>query len=329
MQYFCCHWPYSPPIPTGKGNSYGDLDITTWNENRIVIDVTITVNGNNEEKVDRKLSDLDVKFSSSNEWVSAETTFNKRKSKSWWSWGSNTVNMKIDYVIKMPASNNVKLSNDYGSINLDKLEGRAEINCDYGKVTTKELMADDNVLNFDYTNNSYFEFIKSGKINADYSSYTIGKTNALTISADYTKSTVEIAENVEFNCDYGSLNVENANNVSGNGDYLTLRLGNIYKNVDVKGDYGSLKIDKMTANAGNVNIQSDYMKITLGYDPAYNFEFDIKLEYAGLRGAEGFEMVKQRIQSGDKYYLGYHGDQNTPNRILINSEYGSVTFKEN
>ena len=32
-------------------NSYGNIDITTWSENRVVIDVKITTNGNNEEKV--------------------------------------------------------------------------------------------------------------------------------------------------------------------------------------------------------------------------------------------------------------------------------------
>ncbi|MBT8271003.1 MAG: hypothetical protein KJO25_03045, partial [Bacteroidia bacterium] len=155
-------------------NSYGDLDITTWNENRIVMDVIITTNGNNEDKVQRRLDDIDVDFSSSSEWVSAETTFKNRKSKSWWNWGNDNVSMTIDYVIKMPMTNNVKLSNDYGAINLDKLEGRAEINCDYGKITTKELMASNNQFNFDYTNDSYFEYIEGGKINADYSSYTVG-----------------------------------------------------------------------------------------------------------------------------------------------------------
>ena len=182
-------------------NSYGDLDITTWNENRIVMDVIITTNGNNEDKVQRRLDDIDVDFSSSPEWVSAETTFKNRKSKSWWNWGNNNVSMKINYVIKMPMSNNVILSNNYGSINLDKLEGRAEISCDYGKVTTKELMSSDNKLNFDYTNNSYFEYIESGKINADYSSYTGAKAKNLEIVADYTKSAVEIAEDVIYNCD--------------------------------------------------------------------------------------------------------------------------------
>ena len=98
----------------------------------------------------------------------------------------------------MPISGKVNLNNDYGNINLDKLKGKAEINCDYGKITTKELMAEGNVFNFDYTKGSYFEYIKSGKINADYSDFTISKTKNIDINADYTNSKIEIAEDDAF-----------------------------------------------------------------------------------------------------------------------------------
>ena len=272
-------------------NSYGDIDIVTWNENRVVIDVTITTNGNDEDKVIKKLEGIDVLFDNSPNRVSAKTKFNNNKS--WWNWGNNNVNMKINYVIKMPMSNNVDLSNDYGSINLDKLNGRAIIDCDYGKITTKELMADNNEISFDYTKNSYFEYIKSGKIDADYSSYTVAKTNDLDIDADYTKSEIEIAEDVSYNCDYGSLTVGKANNVKGDGDYLTLRLGDIYKNVSLTADYGSLKIDNMSANAGSIYINLDYMKINIGYSEGYMFNFEFDLSYGSLRASDGFECSKR------------------------------------
>lgn len=259
--------------------------------------------------------------------VFAKTKFNKNKS--WWNWGNNNVNMKVNYVIKMPISNNVNLDNNYGSINLDKLEGRAVIDCDYGKITTKELMSDNNELSFDYTKNSFFEYIKSGTIDADYSSYTVAKTNDLSIDADYTKSKIEIAEDVSYDCDYGSLTIEKANNVKGNGDYLTLRLGDIYKNVSVSADYGSLKIDNMTANAGNVDISSDYMKITIGYSEGYSFNFDIDLSYGSLRDSDGLEFSKKNVKSSSKYYSGFYGSSGSGNLIKIESDYGSVTFKKN
>ncbi|WP_323789734.1 hypothetical protein [Psychroserpens sp.] len=322
-------FPVSSDATLKVNNSYGNIDIVTYEGSTISIEVKIKTNGDDLEKVQEKINDIDVEFSATSKSVMAKTIFSKEKSKSWWNWGkNNNVNMSINYIIKLPITNNVDLSNDYGSITLDKLEGRAELNCDYGKITTKELMADNNDIKFDYTNNSYFEYIKSGSINADYSGFTIGSAKSLDINADYTKSEIELAEDISYNCDYGSLKINNANNVEGNGDYLTLRMGTIYKNVNVKADYGSIKIEKMAANAGNIEIESDYCGITIGYDSAYAFNFDIELEYASLRDADNFEYTKKRIESSDKYYLGYYGNSNSRNMIRIKTEYGSVTFKK-
>ncbi|MGJ8593645.1 MAG: hypothetical protein ACSHXF_13925 [Aquaticitalea sp.] len=311
-------------------NSYGNITIVTYSGNKTIIEVTIKTNSNDAEKAQKKLNDITVDFSATADLVSAKTVFNDSKSNSWWSWGkSNNVNMEVNYLIKLPITNNVELNNDYGSINLDKLEGRAVIDCDYGKITTKELMADNNYITFDYTNNSYFEYIKSGKINADYSDYIVAKTKNLEITADYTKSTIKIAENVTYNCDYGSMTVENINNLTGNGDYLTLVIGDVYKNIKLDSDYGSIKIGRMTANAGNVDIQSNYVGITIGFEPAYNFKFELELEYASLRDSDGFEFTKKRVESTDKYYQGYYGNSSTSNLVKINSDYGSVSFKKN
>ncbi len=310
-------------------NSYGNVDIITWNENRVVFEITITTTGNNEEKVQEKLDAITVHFEASSNHVSAKTKFGEGKSNSWWNWKKNDkVSMKINYLIKIPTTNNIDLNNDYGSINVDKLEGQAKINCDYGKITTKELMADNNSINFDYTKNCYFEYIKSGKINADYSGFTVSKTNKLDINADYTHSKVEIAEDVNYNCDYGHINIDKANNINGNGDYLTTIIGDVYKNITLKADYGSIKIKRMTENAGNVNIKSDYVGIKIGYVPAYHFNFNIDLQYGSLN-SEGLEFTKKIIKTTDKFYAGYYGNKTSSNTINIESEYGSISLYKN
>src|SRR5690554_978028 len=310
-------------------NSYGNLDIVTWNENRIEIVVTITTKGNVEDKVQRKLDDISVDFTATNNVVSTKSIFNKTKSNSWWNWGtSNNVNMSINYVVKMPITNSVDLSNDYGSINLGKLEGRAIISCDYGKITTKELMADNNRISFDYTSNCYFEYIKSGEINADYSGFTLAKAKNIKLNADYTSSIIETVEDINYECDYGSVKINRANNITGNGDYLTVVIGDVYKNVNLEADYGSIKIGNLTKNAGNVTIDSDYTGIKIGHASDYHFNFDIHLEYASLTDS-GFQFNKKREESGEKYYSGYYGSSNSSNLIKIESDYGSVSFYKN
>lgn len=309
-------------------NSYGHLYITTWNENRIEIEVHIKTNGNNEEKVQKKLDEIDVAFDASNSFVSAKTLFNKDKS--WWKgWNNNNVNMEINYTIKMPVSNNVELSNDYGSINLDRIEGDAKISCDYGKLDIGELRGNNNQLNFDYTSKSTIDYMKSGKINADYSGFTLDEVGDLELVADYTQSTINSARNVEYVCDYGKIQLGKAANVKGRGDYLTQRLGTVDGNVDLTSDYGSIRIERLSANAGNVSIRSDYTGIKIGHDPGYNFTFEIRLEYAGLNDNDDFEYNTKRIDGSDKYYQGYYGSESSGNRVSITSEYGGVSFYKN
>lgn len=310
-------------------NSYGNIDIVTWNEDKIVFEVTITTSGNDEEKVQERLDNISVDFEASSNYVSAETKFRKGNSSSWWNWGKrNKVSINVHYIVKIPVTNNIDLNNDYGSINVDKLEGVAKINCDYGKITTKELLADNNDLNFDYTKNCYFEYIKSGKINADYSGFVVSKTNSLNINADYTNSKIEIAENVNYNCDYGNIKIDNVNNLKGNGDYLTTIIGNVYKSLSIKADYGSIKVSQLNENTKNVNISGDYVGIKLGYASNYNFSFDINLDYASLNSSD-LEFSKKIVESTSKYYAGYHGNSTSGNFIKINSDYGGVSLNKN
>ncbi|TYA72037.1 hypothetical protein FUA24_19205 [Seonamhaeicola marinus] len=310
-------------------SSYGNIDVITWDKNKTVFEITITTSGNDEEKVEERLRDITVDFSASPNLVSAETEFNK-KSSSWWSWGKKSkVNVNIHYIVKIPISNNVDINNDYGSINLDKLEGSAEIRCDYGKITTKELMNDNNRLYFDYSQNCYFEYIKNGNINADYSGFTVSKTKSLNINADYSSSKVEVAETINYNCDYGSLKVENANYIKGNGDYLTAVFGDIYKEAYLKADYGAIKIGQLNENTKNVTINGSYTGIKIGFAPNYNFDFDLKLDYASLRESAGLEFTKKIKESTSSYYTGYHGNSSSGNLVKVTSDYGSISLTKN
>ena len=311
-------------------NSYGNLNITSWNENRIVIEVHIQVNGNNEEKVEKKLNEIYVDFEASSSIVSARTIFNDNKSSWNFNWGNNSnVNMQIDYNIKVPVKNSVHLNNDYGSIILDRIDGHAKITCDYGRLEIGELHGRNNQLSFDYTSKSTIGYINSGKISADYSGFTIEKAGDLDISADYTNSTINKMQNLTYSCDYGKIDIGEAKSISGNGDYINVKLGTIHGNVNITSDYGGIQINKMAADAGDISIRSDYTGIKIGYDPNYHFNFEISTDYAGVSGKDDFIMNVSREKSSEKYYQGYYGSSNSSNTVNITSEYGGISFTKN
>lgn len=311
-------------------NSYGNLNITSWDQNKVMIEVHIKTNGNNEEKVQERLKEIDVDFENSSSLVSAITRFGD-KDRSWGrNWGKrNNVNVQVNYTIKLPVKNSVHLNNDYGNIFLDRMDGHAKINCDYGKMEIGELRGRNNELRFDYTSRSTFGYVNSGQIIADYSGFTIEKAGDLVVKADYSNAVIGKMENLDYSSDYGSMEVSEVNNVQGNGDYIGIRLGDVHGNVDVTSDYGSVKIGKMAPDAGNINIKSDYTGIKIGYDTGYYFDFEISTEYAGVSGKDDFTINVSKEKSFDKYYKGYYGKENSGNMVNISSDYGGISFYKN
>lgn len=307
-------------------NHYGNLYITSWNENRVVIEVHITTNGNDEDKVQRKLDDINVEFDASQSRVSARTRIEKSN---WgWNWGKkNSVSMEINYTVKVPVTNSVDLSNDYGGINLDRIDGHAKISCDYGRLDVGALNGEDTMLSFDYTKRATIGTMKSGKISADYSGFELGKVGNLVLSADYSDSKIGEAEAIQYSCDYGSFSVDNVRNIQGSGDYVKVSLGRVSGNVDTSSDYGALHIEEMTAGAGNIKIRSDYTGIHIGYHPDYHFNFEFKLGYAHLRGDTDFDFNIKREKTGENYYKGSYGNRAKAN-ISISADYGNLTFSK-
>tara|TARA_R110002110_G_scaffold36397_23_gene121467 strand:+ start:5331 stop:6413 length:1083 start_codon:yes stop_codon:yes gene_type:complete len=310
-------------------NSYGNVDIISWDENRTVIEVHIKTNSDDEEKAQRKLNDITIEFYGSSSRVSAKTIFKNNKS-SWSFWGeNNSVNMEINYTIKIPVTNSVNLENNYGAISLDKLEGNAKISCDYGQLRVGELWAEDNTLNFDYTNKSTIAFMKGGKIDANYSGFTLEKGGKLALNADYTQSVVQDIEDINYNSDYGKVVIDKAVKVVGVGDYVTHRIGTITGSLNLDADYGSIKVDRLEGSAKNVTIEADYTGVKLGFTSDYSFNFDINLSYSSLKGEENVTVTKSHKDNSRRTYEGYHGNNTSGNMVRINSDYGGVTFFEN
>ena len=312
-------------------NSYGNVDISTWNQNKIVIEVNIKTNGDDEEKVQKKLDEINIEFNQSSSGVSAKTHF-KREEQSWWSSlfnSSNNVNMEINYVIKAPEKHSVDIKNDYGGIYIDRLLGNAKINCDYGKVDIGELRGNSNQLNFDYTRNSHIGYVKNAEINADYSGYEIEEAGKLYVNADYTDSRIKKVAQLDFNCDYGSITIEKAKRIVGNGDYLSTKIGRVFESLDLNLDYGSASIEKLIKGVSKVEINTDYAGIKLGYDSEHPFNFTVKSSYGNAKGLEDMEIRKRHDKNTSKLFEGYYLQENSGNTIYINTNYGNVTFNKN
>ncbi len=309
-------------------NKFGNLDVISWTQNRVEIEVTITVKGNDESKVISKLEKIDVNFTNSPGEVSAKTVLENSSNK--WYKSNDKMNYQIDYKVKMPVTNSADFSNDYGMVSLNEIKGKAKISCDYGKIRIGSLYHDDNSINIDYTNDSEIELMNGGVINADYSKLRVEKAKNIKLNADYTDLYFENLEVLNFSCDYGKIEVENGNVVDGSGDYLTMRFGNIYKRINITADYGGIKVGKLMKGFESVDINADYAGIKIGLESGTSFDFIAKLSYGGFDyDSENINYSKKEIKNSSKYYEGFVNTQNSGSKIEISSQYGNIKLYNN
>lgn len=308
-------------------NKYGNIDIKTWNQNEVSIEVVITTNGNNESKVEEKLEDITIHFENSSQEVSVKTRFEKQNS-SWSFFGNrSSVNMDVKYIVRMPITNNLNVNMDYGDVMLDELEGKASLNCDYGKIYVGKLLNDSNSINLDYSRGSTIDFMKNGDINIDYTTLDIEEAGNVDLNTDYSNTTFGKVNDLEFNSDYGNLTVNNSNKIVGNSDYVSLRFGNINSTLIVKADYGSIKVGKMGANFDEVDLNTEYTGVKIGVDSNSSFSLVADSQYSGISVPEGFDFTKQIEKNSKKHYEGTYNGSN--GKITVKSQYGGIKIYKN
>jgi hypothetical protein len=305
-------------------NSYGNISVTTWNENKIEIDILIKVSGDNEEWVNKRLDGITVALEPLKHLVSAVTNINKSSSGK----KGNNNSIEINYNIKIPKNGGVFIKNNYGDILSTDLFAKTDIKCRYGKITLGKLHSDDNRINISYCSKSSIEMLKVGFVSADYSGLTINEFSALNLKSNYTDLRFDSGGNLKYVSSYGKLNVGKINNIEGSGDYLTVAIGDLSGDLKINTKYSKVTIGQATSKAGNISIVSSYTAVGIGYGANYLYDFDIKTKYANFKYDRDLEISSKQENGIAKNYIGYHTKTGN-NKISINSDYGNVSLNKN
>ncbi|WP_026728766.1 hypothetical protein [Flavobacterium denitrificans] len=302
-------------------NKYGNISVSTWDEDKIDLDITIKVTGGNENWVNEKLNTIDVDITGLKSMVTAVTKIGNSTNK-----GRGSSNsFEINYVIKIPKNGTVKLMNKYGNITTMTIDGATDISCKYGKVTLGKLNNSANRLNIEYCQNSSIDFIKNGTVLARYSGLKINDSGNINFDANYTDLVVSDAQNIKYDCNYGNLKFQKVNSFSGSGNYLTVSVAEVSSNLSINTNYSKVNIGSLTEKANNVNINSGYTDISLGYNYNYAFDFDINTKYANIKNGDDLEINISETKNNSKSISGYHKKKGQ-NKVIINSNYGNVSL---
>lgn len=300
-------------------NKYGNITVSTWDEDKIDLDITIKVSGGNEDWVNEKLNSIDINITALKSLVSAVTTIGNSSLKSKGSGNS----FEINYVIKIPKNGSVKLNNKYGNITTLNLESTTDIACKYGKIILGKLNGDSNRIEIGYSQNSSIDYIKSGNIEARYSGIKINEAGNLNLDANYTDVSLQEGQNIKCKGNYGTFKFQKINSLVGSSNYVTIAIAEISSNLNIDATYSKINVESLNEKSKNVNINTGYTNVSLGYNTNFAFDFDINTRYGNIKNDNSLDISVSESKSSSKKISGYNKKKGQ-NKVIVNSNYGNV-----
>ena len=216
-------------------NSFGSVDVRTWDRNEIKVDVDVEVSANTEALAQKMLDRISVTDSKSGKDISFKTDMkdvnNSKGEKS---------TMQINYTISMPAGNPLNIKNDFGSTTVPDFRGEVDLTSKFGSLTTGTLS---NIKN----------------INVEFGKANLANITSAPVTIKFSKAVIsKLSGSVKLNLEFcSSVRLSLDNNLSSldlKTSYSTVNLkpiGDLPASYSISTSFGSFK------NTSGVKFSSD------------------------------------------------------------------------
>ena len=281
-------------------NQFGSITIRTWDRKEVKADVTISAYSNDAGEQQKLLDGVRIEAEKSGDQVSFKTDITTNRNGNW---GNGTRNgrkwrreVKVHYVLYMPAANALNVSQQYGNVVMPAFTGTVNAKVQYGNFSAERLSNSSNNINVQY-----------GKMN-------IQDLNNGNLKQQYGGGiTLGTARNINVNAQYSNVTIDKV-------------LGEAVLNVQ----YNKVRIAQVAESSKVLNINVQYGGVDVGFSDSYKGHMDVRTSYGSFKFDSG---VSAKIEGGNedrggltKSYTGSIGGGGS-GQVVVKSAYGSVTFR--
>ncbi len=305
-------------------NKFGDIKISNTTENKITIDAEIVIEYVSKEKADKIFEKIKVNISKNGNTVSAKTEIDNIS--------TNNASFEINYVISMPAYLAINLTNKYGDVTINELEGKSNLAVKYGSLNVNKI-TDGNTkplstIQLGYCERSQINEFNWGKIIIKYSKIEVLKGKALAISSKYSEVKLGNFSSIVAEAGYDDYKLNTVNNLVMNAKYTDINVERVNNKFNVENKYGNISVENIDDGFESINVISKYANVELGISSSASYYLNASTRYADLKHNE--LKIKERIKESNSYSVkGKAGSKETKAKVTVESEYGNVDLREN
>jgi len=312
-------------------NKYGNVNVTNWEQDRVSIDVKITVDQRKEDEARALLEDINVSIDKHDNTIEATTEFarNFNRSGGLFSFGDDSKEFTINYEVKMPRYLNLELENNYGDVFINEITGRADISVKYGNLKANKILRDNSKplsqVNLAYSNGSIGE-VNWLKITLKYTpnNCNIEKAKALIAVTKYSKLNVQQASSLVCESKYDNYRLGSLSNLVCEAKYTDFRVDRVSKKIDVVSQYGDFEVSKVPMEFEKIKVDNKYGRVNIGIDKNASYQLKGEANYADIDfpGSGNVSRIEKNTETKVSGRVGK--DENTKSEVHIMTQYGNV-----
>ncbi|MBR9854628.1 MAG: hypothetical protein GYB37_08635 [Algicola sp.] len=326
-----------PLTDTGKlqlENKYGNVTFKGWDQNKVNISISITVNHRKKENAENLLERITPEIKSSSGYVSIISEISN-KNTGWFADFFNRNNpidfdrshVQIDYEVHLPVKTALKVTNRFGDVVLENYKGsltaliehgdlwigenldKADIILKFGKVKAKDL---------DYADLD----IKNGELDMENS-------KSLRLRSDGTNISINTISSLEIYSNKDNIMLTEAGALYGSMEFTTFKLERLVREMDMKLKIADFRVYGIIDPSAKISIEQQSADISLAVSD-FSHRFTATLEEGVVRLPKSFENVNsEMLDKGRRIrkIVATYGEKKKGS-IVINGEKGIVTLND-
>lgn len=333
-------FPIDPNGLTQFITKYGKLDVKTWDQNKVKVDVTIRVQARNEEDAQKVFNQIRIDFTSSANLVKAETIVESSSGWDWW--GSSKSDFTIDYEVYLPKTVTLDVAHKYGDVFASNFAGRVMMNLKYGNLRMDELNNDLN-LDLSYGNatiagvrdaeaiisysNLTLAKVRDGKLTTKYSNVTIEEGHYITSESKYDTYRLGEISKLTNRASFGSVEIDRIEDLASFARYTDFKVVQISNSADLDLEYGGARLEKILKGFSEIRLNGRYTDFKVQVEEGANYQLEAAAKYAGILYPSSLKVTYEKEQPTYHEVTGHNGVANARSVIKVRLDYGGLKMQ--
>ena len=313
-------WPKSSVTALKVTNKFGEIKINDTGGDSVSIKVEITVANTSDSRAKELINLIKVDFQKNGGLAIAETRIDEDfRSKQ---------SFTINYQINIPRDKELDITNRYGNVVVNQLEGKGTFNVSYGNLTTGRMNVPSGspaVINVSY-GKADIEAVNQATMIFKYSQLSGGEFGQLNLESKYSPHiNLHKVNRLHLDSKYDNINIDEIGTLQSVSKYTSYKIGLLRENLNLDTGYGSVRINEVEPKFGNIEITNSYGGINIGLN---DLDYELKADCSYCDVDYPSNRYKgDKIRENQSFSL--NGSVGTGGgSVTINSRYGGVKLTD-